>query len=131
MIQKFVVLDMLYSPAILMAKLSLLLLYLQIFHVNVGLRYCIYFSMAFISLFYCGTFIAYAILSIPKPGQSQLAAILSVDTARDIPLGITQGSVGVATDFFIFCLPIPVVWKLQLPLRKKIGVLAIFMTGLL
>ena len=87
--------------------------------------------MGFLSLFYCGTFIGYAILSIPKPGQSQLAAILSVDTAKDIPLGTTQGAVGVATDFFIFCLPIPVVWKLQLPLKKKIGVLAIFMTGLL
>ena len=87
--------------------------------------------MGFLSLFYCGTFVAYAVLSIPKPGQSQLAAILSVDTAKDIPLGTTQGAVGVATDFFIFCLPIPVVWKLQLPLRKKIGVLAIFMTGLL
>ena len=87
--------------------------------------------MGFVSLFYCATFIAYAVLSIPKPGQTQLAAILSVDTAKDIPLGISQGVVGVATDFLIFCLPIPVVWKLQLPIRKRIGVLAIFMTGLL
>ena len=87
--------------------------------------------MGFISAFYCATFIAYAILSIPRPGQSQLAAILSVNTARDIPLGITQGAVGVATDFVVLCLPIPVVWRLQLPLRKKLGILAIFMTGLL
>ena len=122
---------MLYSPTILVAKLSLLLLYLKIFHVNNRLRYCIYFSMGFLTLFYCGTFIAYAVLSIPKRGQSQLAAILSVDTAKDIPLGITQGAVGVFSDFFIFCLPIPVVWKLQLPPRRKFGVLAIFTTGLL
>ena len=114
-----------------MAKVSLLLLYLKIFRPNVGLRYCIYVSLGFISLFYSGTFIAYAVLSIPKPGQSQLAAILSVDTAKDIPLGIMLGVVGATTDFFLFCLPIPVVWKLQLPLRKKIGVLAIFTTGLL
>lgn len=122
---------MLYSPTILMAKLSLLLLYLQVFHVNVTLRYCIYFTMAFLSLFYTATLIAYAVLSIPKPGQSQLAAILSVNTAKDIPLGITQGAVNVASDFYIFCLPIPVIWKLQLPPRKKVGVLAIFATGLL
>ena len=122
---------MLYSPTILMAKLSLLLLYLRIFRPNVRLRYCIYVSIGFICLFYCATFIAFAVLSIPKRGQSQLAAIVSVDTAKDIPLGTTQGAVGVATDFFIFCLPIPVVWKLQLPLKKKIGVLTIFMTGLL
>ncbi|CAD6576229.1 MAG: hypothetical protein ASARMPREDX12_007798 [Alectoria sarmentosa] len=131
LLRRFVVLDVLYSPTILMAKLSLLLLYLQIFRPNVRLRYCIYLSMGFLSLFYCATFIAYAVLSIPKPGQSQLAAILSVDTAKDIPLGITQGAVSVASDFYIFCLPIPVVWKLQLPPRKKVGVLSIFMTGLL
>ena len=87
--------------------------------------------MIFLSLFYTSTFIAYAVLSIPKRGQSQLAAILSVDTAKDIPLGITQGAINVASDFSIFCLPIPVVWKLQLPRKKKVGVLMIFMTGLL
>jgi len=122
---------MLYSPSILMAKLSLLLLYLKIFRPNVGLRYCIYLSMTFFTAFYTDTFVPYAVLSIPKPGQSQLAAIMSVDTARDIPLGITQGVVNVASDFYILCLPMPVVWKLQLPRGKKIGVLAIFMTGLL
>jgi len=122
---------MLYSPSILMAKLSLLLLYLQIFRPNVRLRYCIYLTIGLISIFYSATFIAYAVLSIPRPGQSQLEAMLSVNTARDIPLGITQGVVNVITDFLIFCLPIPVVWKLQLPRRKKVGVLAMFMTGLL
>ena len=122
---------MLYSPAILMAKLSLLLLYLRVFHVNVRMRYCIYLTMGFLIMFYTATLIAYAVLSIPKPGQTQLAAILSVNTAKDIPLGITQGAVNVASDSFIFCLPIPVLWKLQLPRRKKVGVLAIFMTGLL
>ena len=122
---------MLYSPTILMAKLALLLLYLQVFRPNVKTRYCIYLTMGFLVLFYTATFIAYAVLSIPKPGQSQLESILSLDTAKDIPLGITQGAVNVATDFWIFCLPIPVLWSLQLPPRKKIGVMAIFMTGLL
>jgi hypothetical protein len=114
-----------------MAKLSLLLLYLQIFRSNLKLRYCIYISMVFLTLFYAGMLIAYAVLSIPKPGQSQLASLLSVNTAKDIPLGITQGAVNIASDFYILCLPMPVVWKLQLPQRKKIGVLSIFMTGLL
>ena len=85
--------------------------------------------MAFLTVFYTSTFICYAILTIPKPGQSQLAAIESVDTAKDIPLRITQGAINVASDIYIFCLPMPVVWKLQLPPRKKIGVLAIFKTG--
>ena len=127
---------MLYPPTVLMAKLSLLLLYLKIFHSSDKLRYCVYFSMGSLSLFYCGAFISYAVLTIPRIGLAEglvtrapLGDIqyLFVNTA----LNIVQGVVGVASDFVIFCLPIPVVWKLQLPWSKKIGVLAIFMTGLL
>ena len=125
-IWKFVVLDLLYTPTILMTKLSLLLLYLRLFRANVRLRYGIYVSMGFLFLFYCGMFIASAILSVPKP-----AIMFSVNTDKATPLGIAQGAVGVGTDFLVFCLPLSVIWKLQLPLRKKIGVLAIFMTGLL
>ena len=129
--QRFVVLDMLYSPTILTAKLSLLALYLKIFRPNPTLRYCIYFGMVFLALFYTSTFTSYGYLSIPKRGQSQLEAIFSVDTAKDIPLGITQGAVNVVSDFGILIIPIPGVLKLQYPLAKKIGVLSIFMTGLL
>ena len=129
--QRFVVLDMLYSPTILMAKLSLLALYLHIFRPNPTLRYCIYFGMVFLALFYTSTFTAYGYLSIPRRGQSQLQAILSVNTAKDIPLGIIQGAVNVVSDFCILIIPIPGVLKLQYPWAKTIGVLSIFMTGLL
>ena len=114
-----------------MAKISLLLLYYHIFRSNDKLRYCIYLSMGFLSLFYCGLFTAFAVLVIPRPGQSLLAAFHSLDTAKGFSLSVAQSVAGVAIDFFIFCLPIPVVWKLQLTLRKKIGILAVFMSGLL
>ena len=68
---------------------------------------------------------------IPGPGQSLLAAFRSLNTAKGISLTITQSIAGVTIDFFILCLPIPIVWKLQLSLRKKIGVLTVFMTGFL
>lgn len=114
-----------------MAKLSLLLLYLRVFRPNVRLRYCIYLAVVFITLSYTSFFIAYAVLSIPKPGQTALASITSTEVAMDIPLAITQGSINVFTDFLILVLPIPVLWKLQQPRGKKIGILAIFMSGIL
>ncbi|KAL8711208.1 MAG: hypothetical protein Q9220_004353 [cf. Caloplaca sp. 1 TL-2023] len=40
-----------------------------------------------------------------------------------------QGAVNVASDFYIFLLPIPGVLQLQLPKKRKIGVCAIFATG--
>ena len=115
----------------MMAKLSLLLLYYQIFGPNVRFRHRIHVIMGFFFLFYCGLFIAFAILILPRPGQSLLADYRSLDTAKGNSLSIAQSVAGVAIDFIIFCLPIPVVWKLQLPLRKRIGILVVFMTGLL
>lgn len=114
-----------------MAKFSLLLLYLRIFYSNVKLRYCIYVSMGWLSLFYFAAFIALAILIIPRPGQSLQAAARSANAAKSTQLVIVQGAVGVASDFLIFCLPVPVLWKLQLPLKKRLGVIAMFTTGLL
>ena len=127
---------MLYSPTVLMAKFSLLLLYLKIFHSIDNLRYCVYLSMSFLSLFYCGVFIAYAVVTIPRSGHGAVlverAPLVNIQhLSLNTALNIVQGVVGFASDFFIFCLPIPVVWKMQLPWSKKIGVLAIFMTGLL
>ena len=130
-IQKFIVIDILYSPTMLMAKMSLLLLYYQIFSPNLRFRYCVHVSMGVFFLFYCGMFIAFIILMIPPPGQSLLVTFRSLDTAKGISLSVAQSVAGVAIDFFIFCLPIPVIWKLQLPLGKKIGVSAVFMIGLL
>lgn len=46
-------------------------------------------------------------------------------------LGIAQGVGNIIGDFYLLIMPMPVVWKLQLSLQKKIGVTAIFMTGFL
>ena len=128
-IQKFIVVDVIYSPTILMAKLSLLSLYLQVFGPNIRLRRAIHFGMVFVTLFYTGTFIAFCVLAIPGSGESLLGTVLSNDVASLIPIDVAQAAVNVATDFYIFLLPIPGVLQLQMPTRKKIGICAIFATG--
>ncbi|KAL8698364.1 MAG: hypothetical protein Q9201_006621 [Fulgogasparrea decipioides] len=114
-----------------MAKLSLLWLYLEIFRPNRQLRYAIYFGMSFTTLFYTSTFIAFCILAVPRPGEGLIGTLLSDGVAQLIPLSIVQGAVNIATDFYIFLLPIPGVLQLQYSTKKKVGVCAIFMTGLL
>lgn len=125
----FIIVDIIYSPSILMAKLSLLMLYLEVFRPNQKLRYAIYFGIVFMTLFYTGTFIAFCVLAIPRPGQSLISVILSNSIASLIPLSYAQGAVNVASDLYIFLLPIPGVLQLQLPTKKKIGICAIFGTG--
>ncbi|KAL8816421.1 MAG: hypothetical protein Q9223_004561 [Gallowayella weberi] len=127
--QKFIVVDVIYSPAILMAKLSLLSLYLEVFGPDQRLRYAIYFGLVFVTLFYTATFVAFCVLAIPRPGQSLIGVLLSKDFASLIPISVVQGAANVASDFYIFLLPIPGVLQLQMPTKKKIGVCAIFATG--
>ena len=120
-----------YPPTMLMVKLSLLLLYLQIFRSNVTLRYFIYFGIVFVSLFYPAVTIATLILSTPNPGQSWFADTQNPRFIKNVELGVVQSTVNVVSDFYILCLPIQGIWKLQLPIEKKIGVSAIFLTGFL
>ena len=39
------------------------------------------------------------------------------------------GAINLLTDIYLLCLPIAAVSKLQLPTRKRIGIIAIFLTG--
>ena len=113
-----------------MAKLSIFLLYLQVYRPNRTLTYLIYFGIVFVSLFYTAAMITFAVRNFSKHGQSLLASGL-FDKANRIPLGVMQGAVNVATDFYILSIPIPGVWRLQIPIRRKIGICSMFTTGLL
>jgi hypothetical protein len=44
---------------------------------------------------------------------------------------VVSSSINVVSDFVILIAPQPIIWRLQLPLRKKIGVAMIFAVGLL
>ena len=41
-----------------------------------------------------------------------------------------MAAINLATDIFILVLPLPAIWSLHLPVRKKLAVSAIFLTGL-
>ena len=45
-------------------------------------------------------------------------------------MGVIQGIFGLVTDLYIFILPLPMLWRLQMPLKRKLGITAIFLTGL-
>lgn len=73
---------------------------------------------------------AYGILCTPEVGHPwdlTVAAKCSRSLVNEFVLGIAN----LALDTFLFILPIPVILTLQLSVKKKIGVLAIFMVGFL
>jgi hypothetical protein len=90
-------------------------------------------GMVFIVLFYVAITIAQVKEFIPKPGDvfgwftpkpySEANALLNITAV--------QGIVGIVTDFYILGIPMYFVSGLSLPRGRKIGVLAIFLTGLM
>lgn len=45
--------------------------------------------------------------------------------------GAVQGFLSVGLDLYIFILPLPILFKLQMPRRRKIQLVALFSSGLL
>lgn len=44
---------------------------------------------------------------------------------------LAQNSLNILADIIVVFLPLPTIWKLQLPFRQKVGVSSIFALGLL
>lgn len=124
--------ELVYVPSMACAKVALFLLYLRIFSVKRGIRYLIYFGMVFYVVVHAATSITYAYYCLPKPGHSWLVAALSERCSRASFSNYLRTSVNIFIDLYLLVLPIVPVWQLQkLSLWKKVGVSAIFMTGLL
>ena len=107
--------------------MSILCLYLRIFGVNRPFRYCTWavmfitfgylFSNLWMQIFGCRPIAKYWIPDLP--GHCILT--LKADYG--------YGSLNFITDLLIFVLPLPMVWRLQLSSRDKLGVLVTFIIG--
>lgn len=75
-----------------------------------------------------GVFIA---LCAPKAGQDYAETFRTERCRKSTVFGIVQGVFGIVSDLYLLVIPIPAVMGLQMPRRRKLGVIAIFMTGLL
>lgn len=73
-----------------------------------------------------------AITCVPKPGVSWPIAdnTYKCRVTGDL-VGVVLGAIAVFSDLFVIFIPLPVVWRLRMSVRKKIGVSVIFLTGLL
>ncbi|KAI9722433.1 MAG: hypothetical protein M1828_004800 [Chrysothrix sp. TS-e1954] len=131
-VRNFQLLVIVYGPVEFLAKLSVLMLYLRIFGIRQRTRILTYVAIA-ISLSRCLLYvIGYTILCVPAGDQSWVA----VEASRKCSvtgevLGVVAVTISIVNDFFIMSIPLPAVWDLKLATKKKIGLSAVFITGLL
>ena len=129
--QKLFVIDVLAGPSYLFAKASLFLLYYRIFALKKLMRKMIICGIAF-------GFVVYVVVNLPlvstlcaPPAGGKWSFSVLITCRRALAFGVVQAVSNVALDLFILILPIPAIVQLQLPMNQKIGVFAIFLTGLL
>ncbi|KJK78255.1 hypothetical protein H634G_06428 [Metarhizium anisopliae BRIP 53293] len=124
--------EILRPLALCIVKISVFILYLQLFSVLQWMRIVSITGIVVISLWHLSTCIAFAVMCSPT-GSSHLdflAALVSPMCARTRSLVVTQGVGNVVTDVFLLVLPLPVVWTLHIPLGRKLGVSSMFLVGL-
>ena len=121
-----------YGAVIYAVKLSLLLLYLQLFSLKSKTRHLIFFGIVFLGLFYAGTTVSDGIICGPSLHMNWTQTLKNFGRCnRATQQAVVVGIVNVVSDFYILILPIPTIMHLQLPKQKKVGVLAILTTGFL
>jgi len=116
-------------------KLSLFLLYLRLFKPNRITRWLIYGGIIACGIFYSFSLISNSALCMPKPGQPNDAAhwlLRTKDCSKPSQhLAIAQAAFGTLSDFYLLVIPIHSIFQLNLPTRRKIGVSAIFLVGIM
>ena len=113
------------------AKAALFLLYYRLFALDHWTKISIYFGIGITSCFYLATLIAQLVFCIPRPHESWTSMTCVERCSRGEGLGDVHGVFGLVSDLYIFILPLPVLYRLQMSLKKKIGVIATFLTGLM
>ena len=116
--------------SLLFTKLTFFLLYYEVFRPLRWLRISVYIGATLTCAFYGATFITQAVIIVPKPGETWLEHSLAPDN-RDNVLSVPLAAVGLAIDIVLLVMPIVAVTGLQLRTKRKIGVIFIFMFGIL
>ena len=120
---------MLLGPSIFLGKCSILLFYLRIFSPDKSFRRQVYVAIAFSFASQLALIPIYAVLCAAKPGTSW--AVPNPNCPKSNPIGLFHGIANLLVDLCILYLPVPAVMRLQMPIRRRIGVITIFMTGLM
>lgn len=86
-------------------------------------------------VFYIASFVSFIVMCGPTAGQSQLSylkALAAPWRTWTKPLAIVAVRiVNLISDLYLILIPLPAAWSLQLPLRRRIGLSAMFLAGLM
>jgi hypothetical protein len=129
----------LFSFSSLCVKTALLALYLRVFSPSAAARGMIWIGIATIVVFYLISiilnirFCVPISMTTPVPDRDEWARKLKASTCSQpvYNLNAAVGLFGVVSDLYVLVIPVSMVYRLRIPRNKKLGILGIFLTGLL
>ncbi|KAJ5938841.1 hypothetical protein N7466_001975 [Penicillium verhagenii] len=113
------------------AKSSFFLMYLEMFRTITWQRYAIYFGLFVNWAFYAAILVTILSYTTPAPGQTWAQEFSSLHYDRTLNWAIPISSGNLIIDLYILVLPMAPIWNLQMRIKKRLGVMVIFATGLL
>ena len=119
------------SLALFSSKLSILLLLFRLFSPNQRTRYLIYFGTFFAAIVAIASIAVDGALCTPHLAQSFNKFKVVSRCGYQGVWGVVQSTAIVVLNLYIFYLPIPMICRLKLSLKRKLGILGIFMTSLM
>lgn len=123
------------SPAICLSKLSIVATLLRIFTWQASPRLLrhVLLATSLVVTVCCGSQLVFTIFQCSRvPLSWELLDPAESGSCGNLETAVlAAGVMNVVTDFVICCSPIPVFMKLQLPLRQRLCVSALFLSGLM
>ncbi|KAI1822657.1 hypothetical protein F4861DRAFT_375428 [Xylaria intraflava] len=123
---------LLYTVSAPLIKVAILALCLRLFRPSHRATVFVWVGIVVIPIYYITLIVVFLYYFVPRPGDGGWGSPKA--NARSLyPSGITtfiQGVGGIISDFYVLAIPVFMVLKLNLPIRRRIGVSCIFLTGL-
>jgi hypothetical protein len=111
--------------------MNLFLQYYTLFKVKRYVRVSVYIAGTLTAAFYSILTIVFFSVCSPRRGESMLELTLSPRYLQFTNMSLAVGIISMLLDWILLVLPISAVWKLQLSVARKIGVILVFATGAL
>ncbi|KAI0890677.1 uncharacterized protein GGS22DRAFT_194594 [Annulohypoxylon maeteangense] len=128
-IKRSAVLATIYGPAMWFAKAAILMMYIRVFHVVRWMRWCCYIGIIFLFCAYWSLVPVSIVYNFPhRPNEHWDLALSLSSIPSQLPFMI-MGLVSIVSDLYILILPFPVLLRLHISWKKKVGLGLVFITA--
>jgi hypothetical protein len=112
------------------AKTAILAVYLRLFSVITWMRWCCWVGIAILFCAYWSLVPVSAVYNFPHGGEHWDLAMSMDSIPAQVPF-LVMGVVSVASDLYILILPLPVLLRLHVNWKKKIGLCLVFAAAIM